>query len=537
MSGAVTKIKKINYNILLISPPIFILFLFSLGAPLYKGSTFSFLVFGVIAVTYVMTALVWRHSVFLSTAALFLTLGFLVKFLSLNLFGMDLIEPVGQFDGSAAQWDKALSFASAGLLGAFLANIVSHFAPPTRHIALSSFSIPTTTRPFLRLLLAALMFTAIMIYGINLRWNVLRIGYPSGIDIPFPFYPILAFIITWGALIGALALTWWLQDPNRPASPLFFYISGIVGFMASFTMGSRVQFLLYVFAATLVVVSRDGLKTIFRLPMLIALFVCGLLFGLSIAAVSLQRSFDFMPSVSTAPPSDVNQEDKPTASAPEIPIVPQTADITPRSSTSMEPPPAAPTTTPLNSSSPLSEAEVGPTMSLRVQFIVHELKSLLIMRWVGLEGVMTTAGSYENLGMPLFKIALSEDPSMGTAGIYQHMSGDLYADVKGFVFLTLPGPIGIASYTGNLVLIAAFVFVTMLLGHALEVYSARVTRNIGCTTAVGVSLAYLFVQMGFPWTLFIYCVELFLAIGFIAFVRFVLVKFPLDREKTLSAQA
>jgi len=484
-----------------------------------------------------MTALVWRHSIFLSTAALFLTLGFLVKFLSLNLFGMDLIEPVGQFDDSAAQWDKALSFASAGLLGAFLANIVSHFAPPTRHIALSSFSIPTTTRPVLRLLLAALMFTAIMIYGINLRWNVLRIGYPSGIDIPFPFYPILAFIITWGALIGALALTWWLQDPNRPASPLFFYISGVVGFMASFTMGSRVQFLLYVFAATLVVVSRDGLKAIFRLPMLIALFVCGLLFGLSIAAVSLQRSFDFMPPVSTAPPSDVNQEDKPTASAPEIPIVPQTADIAPQSSISMEPPPAAPTTTPLNSSSPLSEAEVGPTMSLRVQFIVHELKSLLIMRWVGLEGVMTTAGSYENLGMPLFKTALSEDPSMGTAGIYQHMSGDLYADVKGFVFLTLPGPIGIASYTGNLVLIAAFVFVTMLLGHALEVYSARVTRNIGCTTAVGVSLAYLFVQMGFPWTLFIYCVELFLAIGFIAFVRFALVKFPFSREKTLSAQA
>ncbi|WP_176038295.1 hypothetical protein [Brucella tritici] len=537
MSGAATKFKKIKYNILLVPSSIFILILFSLGAPLYKGSILSFLVFGVIATTYGITALAWRPSIFLSTTALFLSLGFFIKFLSLNSFGIDLIEPIGQFDGSATQWDKALSFASAGLLGAFLANFVSQFAPSTRCIALSSSSVPATTQPVLGLLLVALMFAAILIYGINLRWNVLRIGYPSEIDLPFPLYPVLAFIITWGALIGALTLTSWLQDPNKAASPLFFYVSGIIGFMASFTMGSRVQFLLYLFAATLVVVSRDGLKAVFRLQILVALFVCGLLFGLSIAAVSLQRSFDFMPPVSTAPPSEASSADEPMASASEIPIAPHTANIASQSGISMESSPAAPTNTPVKSSPPPSETEVGPTMSLRIQFIVHELKSLLIMRWVGLEGVMTTAGSYETLGMPLFKTALSEDPGMGTSGIYQHMSGDLYANVKGFVFLTLPGPIGIASYTGNLALIATCVFVIMLLGHAIEVYSAKVTRNIGCTTAVGVSLAYLFVQMGFPWTLFIYCVELFLAISFIAVVRLALVKFPPNSEKTLSAQA
>lgn len=484
-----------------------------------------------------MTALFWRSSVFLTTTAFFLSLGFFIKFLSLMLFGINLIEPIGQFNDSSEQWDKALSFASAGLFGALIANFVSHFVPSTRSIAHSSFSVSTTTRPVLRVLLGALMIAAIVIYIINLRWNILRIGYPQIIELPFPLYPILAFIITWGALIGALTLVWWLQQPNKPASPLFFYIPCIIGFMASLTMGSRVQFLLYIFSAVQVVVSRDGIKAIFRLRMLFALLVCGLLFGLSIVGVSLQRSFDFMPPVSSRPSSEESTVYRPTENATELPAVSNKADWEPQNKPTIEPDSTTSTPTPLSSSTAENTTEVGLNISMRIQFIAHEIKSLLIMRWVGLEGVMTTTGSYENLGVPLFKEALSEDPSLGTEGVYQHMSGDLYANVKNFVFLTLPGPIGIASYTGNLALIATFVCVTMLLGHALEVYSAKVTRNIGCTTAVGVSLAYLFVQMGFPWTLFIYYVELFLAISFIALFRLALLTFSDKREKTLSARA
>ncbi|MCX8278674.1 hypothetical protein OSJ77_00535 [Phyllobacterium sp. 0TCS1.6C] len=503
MSGGTIRIRSIDYRILLFSLPIIALFLFSLGAASYQGGILSFTMFGVIAVTYATTAAIWRPSIFLSITALFLSLGFIIKLFALNFFDVELIEPVGQFNG-ATQWDTALNFASAGLFGGTCANYVSSFAPSTRWTARPSSPMPATARPFLFLLLVVLMVFAVAVYGINLRWNILRIGYTLGVDLPFPLYPILAFIIAWGALIGALTLVWWLQDLDKPVSFAALYISGIVGLMASLTMGSRVQFLLYILAAVLVIASKDGVKALFRTRVLTASLICGLLFVLSIAAVSLQRSFDFTYPVIAVETRDTGIRNEPAAG--------------------------------LTERVPTEEA-TGPTMSVRIQSITHELKSLLIMRWVGLEGVMTTAGSPEQLGIALFSAALHEYPAMGANGIYQHMSGDRYANVKDYVFLTLPGPIGVASYTGNLVLIVAFVFVCMLLGHALELYCASVTRNLGCTSAVGVSLAYLFVQMGFPWTLFIYCVELFLTISVIALLRLALLKFAVNDRKVLPAQA
>ena len=154
--------------------------------------------------------------------------------------------------------------------------------------------------------------------------------------------------------------------------------------------------------------------------------------------------------------------------------------------------------------------------SHRFSELLRELRSLFLMRWVGLEGVLTTAGAQQELGQNLLLSGLREDPAMGKDGIYQEMSGDPYEDVQFFTFLTLPGPFGVASYSGNTAIIFAFAFGVILIGHSLEWIAARLTGNVANAAVSGVSLGYLTVQMGFPWTLFIFALELVLSAGALA---------------------
>ena len=133
------------------------------------------------------------------------------------------------------------------------------------------------------------------------------------------------------------------------------------------------------------------------------------------------------------------------------------------------------------------------------------------MRWVGLEGVMTTAASEPELSRDLLRRGLKEDPKAGASGIYQQMAGNPYGTVKVFTFLTLPGVIGFASFSGSFLSIFVFVLGTMLAGHFVEWIGWRMTGNVAVGAVSGTSLAYLTVQLGFPWTLFIYAIELCLA--------------------------
>jgi hypothetical protein len=91
------------------------------------------------------------------------------------------------------------------------------------------------------------------------------------------------------------------------------------------------------------------------------------------------------------------------------------------------------------------------------------------------------------------------------------MSGDRYGQVQTFTFLTLPGVVGFASYSGNILAIFGFMFTIVLAGHFLEWFADFTTGNVATCAVSGVSLAYLTVQIGFPWTLFIYATELGLA--------------------------
>uniref|UniRef100_UPI0019536931 hypothetical protein n=1 Tax=Escherichia coli TaxID=562 RepID=UPI0019536931 len=72
----------------------------------------------------------------------------------------------------------------------------------------------------------------------------------------------------------------------------------------------------------------------------------------------------------------------------------------------------------------------------KIQSIPNEISRLFVMRWVGLEGVLTTVGSDHRLGRDLLRQGLLEQPSAGVDALYQRMSESTYQRFSNFVFMT-----------------------------------------------------------------------------------------------------
>jgi hypothetical protein len=254
------------------------------------------------------------------------------------------------------------------------------------------------------------------------------------------------------------------------------------------------------------------------MEVIVALCLAGLVFVLSIAVVSIERNYAFQgggPQQQTFSSQAARQ----TLSA--------NGNATTRASSSSErttlPSKALPIADPLTPDTSISGVQATTeestllkkiavvTEAHRLGGLLYELRSLIVMRWIGLEGVLTTASAKSSLGLGLFMRGLIGDPAAGKDGIYQRMSGDRYGQVEVFTFLTLPGVVGFSSYSGSILVIFGFVFATVLAGHLLEWFAGFTTGNVAACAVSGVSLAYLTVQMGFPWTLIIYGLELALA--------------------------
>ncbi|MND79275.1 hypothetical protein D3C80_710080 [compost metagenome] len=144
--------------------------------------------------------------------------------------------------------------------------------------------------------------------------------------------------------------------------------------------------------------------------------------------------------------------------------------------------------------------------------MLMELSKLVVDRWVGLEGVLAVV-SHEDTGWPLFVRSLAERPESGTQAIYQRMSDAQYQTFENFTFMTIPGPIAILLYSGNLALLAGGLALLFLVGTLAERLASQLVGNIFTQATIGVALAYLVVQTNFPRVQFFFLIEL---VGFIA---------------------
>jgi hypothetical protein len=147
-----------------------------------------------------------------------------------------------------------------------------------------------------------------------------------------------------------------------------------------------------------------------------------------------------------------------------------------------------------------------------LNFAKGELTRMVVGRWIGLEGVLAISAA-PDLGLGLLRRAVTEDPKVANAAMYQQISRSEYKPLSGFTFLTLPGAVGVMSYSGStwVVLLGMMLLTTLVLGT--EAAFRRVFQNDFLCAVVGVAMANAIVQMNFPYLTAVFFVELWGTLG------------------------
>lgn len=502
--------------------------------PFYPGSPAAYAAFSAASIALAASALWGRHSFFAFFLAVFLDLGFWAKLLSHLLTDRGLIEPVGRFDASPAAWDRALLTAAAGLTAtaaaAALCKLLDRgrtMRPDTdlgRSPAFTALGWP------LFMLSAAV---ALALFVLNWHYAILKIGtLPRILLFSSHVHVVIGFIVSWGAALWLVALGFWLVAAGRATPVLIIYIAAVEGALAAVSMGSRAQMILHTGAALAFFLfwSRTLGWRLGRRSCIRAAGTIAALFVLSLAAVSLDRSLSFayaVPTIESAPSQ---------AGTPPTPEVPAEAG----GATGLAAPSPSPSQTPAAAPSPpASEPYIPPAAQLpfkfRLQLALSEISKLFIGRWVGLEGVLAVT-SAEGLGPDLLMEGLREDPAKGVESLYQKMANSTYAKYDDFLFMTIPGPLAVLMYGGSVLIMACGMAGFFVLCYAVERFADILLRNPAASAVVGVSLAYLLVQLNFLYLQFIFAIELIAALVFMGAFRLVAKTLPMKMRGAAPAR-
>lgn len=466
----------------------------------YPGTPWRALLFCLIAGGLLPLAILIGRSPFRILTAAFLWLGFWAKFVAHFALGAQFNEPIGLFSGSAEAWDRALLMATAGLSGVAVALVLAARLRPTEPKMAEETSEDLLSR-FGLVLLAISLLPALALFGFNYVFAILRVGFVPKLALHPYLYVIVAFAVSWGILLWLLGLAWWLIERRRLSPTSLVFIAAVEGSLATLSIGSRVQMLLHV-CAGLFVLWQGMLWRRWRIPFsgwLRMTTVIAPLFVAALLLVSYDRAVAFADAAVIVQPEP--SRDSSGGAAPQEAAVAKPAILEGRRQPNAGELPRA-------ADEELREAAVQSN----IRSIPHEIGKLFLMRWLGLDGVLATIETdHHALGVALLRDALLEQPAAGVDAIFQRMSHSVYTRLDNFVFMTIPGPVAIAAFSGSALVCFLALASTVLTGTLIEHLGLRLTANPAIAAVAGVALAYLLVQMNFPRTLFFFAIELVLA--------------------------
>lgn len=447
------------------------------AVPYYGGTPGPYLLFHAACALLAIAAFLPPVAHGFSAFSIFLLLGFWLKVVT-AAFGLRvLIEPVGDFAGSADDWDATLTVAAMGLTGAALAKLLWWASTPRKEEP-AGVLVPAwyaERRPFVWAM------TVIAIIAANAANSVLRfymVGVHARVVLPFHMNVVVAWWLTVGAAMWLATLLEWERRMNgAKLSGRWMLIPIGEALVSTISMLSRGFYLMKTLPYALALMRRAtwrgiGLRP--RTAAAIAIIAFGG-FGVSLIGVSWLRILIY-----PAPQRSV------------------------AASTWQDSVERAPDGTGGTVSWVPGRARIGAAK--------NELGRMVIGRWIGLEGVLAVS-SAQMRSMTLLKTAITEDPGTGNAALYQRLSRSKYKPRPDFTFLTVPGVVGVLWLSGSYwVVLLGMTLVTWAV-LATEAISRRLMRNDLLCAVAGVAMANALVQMNFPYLTAVFFLELWAAMA------------------------
>jgi hypothetical protein len=397
--------------------------------------------------------------------SLFLFLGFWLKFVAHIFFGLELLEPVGIFNGSPQAWDRGLMTASAVALGVMVGRGVHIAWLRERSTVKREQRVPVCYESMRVPLWAG---TLSLLLLLNL-WNVWAAFYQIGVNprlvLPAHLNVVVAWFINLGfALWLAALVNWELCRVNSCPLPVL-SLPVMEGVVASVSTLSRLVFLLHTLPYLVVVWQRRSREpTLEGKGKLFFAAVLALGFVVSVSLVQVGRSvIYFSPSAETMLRG------------------------------------AAVTTKEVQ--------RVTNTTAFYIPQMMQQLPWLIVGRWVGLEGVLAVS-SYPATGTQLLMQGVTEKPQLGNTSLYQNIAHASYRESQHFSFLTLPGIAGVLLYSGSALLVGVGLVLVTLLLISVELTIEAWLPNPFLVSVAAIAMANVVCQLNFPYLTLVFFIEL-----------------------------
>lgn len=430
--------------------------------------------------------------------ALFLVLGFWAKAVAHLVLSYPYIEPTGAFRGTGMAWDQVLSVAIVAALGAIAARVLFLAAlwrrPRAGRDPAPPLPPPGWYERYRAWAWGACLLAVVLVAGWNSVAAFYQIGVQPKLLLPLRLHILPAWLVSIGFGLALAALVQWEWARSPRALPLALTGAVLEAALSSASALSRSIYVLRVLPYVLTLADRwhafragTGGARVWGV---LAAAAAGAV--LTLALVTLGRLYTYpAPYVYV----DYSEDEQRT-----VVFEPFRSEDLP---TDVQVP----------------EDEARRLRAVTVEMHLKQLAHLLVDRWVGLEGVMAVSAA-PDLGWPLLRQALSEDPGQGAAALYQRIARATAADARseGYTFLTLPGLVAVLFYSGSLLVVGLGVGFLTGLVMALELLARWWVGGPFVPALVGVALANVACQLHFPYLAAVFLMQLVLALPFLGLV-------------------
>lgn len=519
---------------------------------LHPATSWPLLIFHASFAVSVGLVFVGNRSHAYTALTIMLFLGFWPKFMVRLVDPVPYLEPIGNFDGSTEAWNTALLASSAGVFGLIVARLTHLWLTARSAGTAGDVPIPSfyERRP------AVVWITCGFIVASAHVWNAYAAVYATGVNprvvLPFSLNVLLAWCyILLFPLAIAILVGWELQ--RRRTSTIGWLL--IVPILAEAVINatsvlSRASYLLRISAYALAT-TRPGPYGQLRWPRprVVLLGSLGAGFAFTLGAVMVLRGFIYfgparpaeIPTIqaqaieeahtrpapdqeslqpSPAPPPSTST-DASEKSLPALPGDSQASEAT-RPPRPGEASAAAPTASQGTNAPDVGGADIVAIASARparpISAMIHEVQTLFIDRWTGLEGVLAVVSS-DRTDFATLRAMVFEDPSRGLDSYYQQIARAQYEHSDRFTFLTLAGITGVLAAGGTWWVVAGGVALVTLLLIAAEGLTRWTTGNEMACAIVSVTSAFVTAQVTFPRLYAIFLVELSVTLGALVALR------------------
>lgn len=447
-------------------------FVLSVTASLsYPGNFFVAMVFSTVFAAALLLIAPEPRAHAYTFLAIFLFLGFWIKFIAFTVFGFEPIEPLGAFAGSREQWSRALIVAATGGAGLVSARLC-HLSLARRSTGPLPATVPRLFTDHRLLIWIAFAALYVAVHTWNAHASIYKIGMITAVSIP-ALDAVLAWLISAGfGMAVAVLVEWELRSAATPRRGAF-AMPALEALLSSASTLSRSMFLVRILPYIAVLADRRaaGAPRTQR-ERVLALVLIGVLFIASLIIVTAARVFTYPPTTGGSPPAKRAELAEP--------LIVQ--------------------------ASILSMAGARTAASQRAIDAVQQLGTLFIGRWLGLDGVLVVA-AHEGVGAELMTRALVEDPSAGNTAIYQKMARASYRKTDRHVFLTIPGLVAFLYLGGSLILVFAGMQLIVMAIIFFEKALAQATGLLLLPATVGAMFAYMLSNLNFPYLALVFTIE------------------------------